>query len=255
MRIDRFVLGFIALLLTGWQLGVVLGGAAGKAPSPFGMAQALLVHVADNTLPSALLASLSRVLLGFAVAALIGLPLGLLMGLVRPVARAVVPFLDGLRAIAPIAWIPVAVLWLGVRGDAAIFIVAYAALLPLSLSAYQAVLLVDRRLVQAATVLGAGPWLRLRSVILPGCIPVLITACRIAMGFAWASIVAAELAVGVKVGQGSSGQGIGQMMVETLYVKRDVDTLALCMLCVGLVSLAIDALTRALGRALSPWTH
>ncbi len=90
-------------------------------------------------------------------------------------------------------------------------------------------------------------------MVLPGSVPILVTACRLSMGFAWGSIVAAELAVGVKVGADGGGEGIGQMMAESLFLSRDVDTLALCMLCVGLVSLAIDTLTRKVGRVLSPW--
>jgi ABC-type nitrate/sulfonate/bicarbonate transport system permease component len=256
MRADRlFVPGMLGLLLVLWQVIVWKGFPPGLVPSPVGIVLAGQSHIADRTLLTALSSSFGRVLAGFSIAFVMGVPLGLAMGLVPPIARAVAPFLDALRAIAPIAWIPIAVLWLGVTSNAAIMIVTYAAVLPLALSAYQGVRLLDHRLLQAARALGAGPRLRLVAVVLPGSIPILITACRLSMGFAWGSIVAAELAVGVKVGAGSGGQGIGQMMAETLFIARDVNTLALCMLCVGLVSLAIDFLTRALGRVLSPWTQ
>ncbi len=256
MRADRLIAPVSLLsLLVALQVLVWLAFPPGLVPSPLGMLRATRDHVQDLTLPSAIARSLGRVLAGFLIATVIGLPLGLLMGLVPAVARAVGPFLDGLRAIAPIAWIPIAVLWFGVTGNAAIVIVTYAAVLPLALSAYQGVRLIDHRLIQAASMLGAGPMLRLVAVVLPGSIPILITACRLSMGFAWGSIVAAELAVGVKVGPSGGGAGIGQMMAETLFTRRDVDTLAICMLCVGLVSLAIDYLMRSLGRTLSPWTQ
>lgn len=256
MRADRLIVpAALGLLLLLWQIIVWRSFPPGLVPSPVGIALAARKHIADHSLISAISSSFARVLSGFLIALVIGLPLGLAMGLVPAISRAVAPFLDALRAIAPIAWIPIAVLWLGVTSNAAIMIVTYAAVLPLALSAYQGVRLLDHRLLQAAQALGAGPRLRLTAVVLPGSIPALITACRLSMGFAWGSIVAAELAVGVKVGAGAGGQGIGQMMAETLFINRDVDTLALCMLCVGLVSLLIDALTRGIGRAVSPWTR
>ncbi len=254
MRRDRWIaITTVVCIVLLWQVAISANGLHAKVPSPLGIVAAIAAHVADGSLPSALRDSFLRVAKGFAIAALIGLPVGTAMGMTPILARAVAPFLDALRSIAPIAWIPIAVLWLGVRGDAAVFIVTYAAVLPLALSAHQAVRLIDQRLLQASHALGAGWFLTLRAVIIPGSIPVLITAVRVSMGFAWGAVIAAELAVGVKIGPGQGSQGIGQMMIETLYVRRDVDTLAMCMLCVGLVSLAIDAGARGLGRRLAPW--
>lgn len=256
MRADRLAaIASTLVVLALWQAAVWFADAQGRAPAPLGIVAATASHLADGSLRAALGDSFLRVAKGFVIAMAIGLPLGTAMGMVPALARAVAPFLDGLRAIAPIAWIPIAVLWLGVRGDAAVFIVTYAAVLPLALQAFQAVRLIDRRLIQASQALGGGWALTLWAVILPGSIPVIITAMRVAMGFAWGAIVAAELAVGTKIGPGQGSQGIGQMMIETLYVKRDVDTLAMCMLCVGLVSLTIDAGARVLGRRMAPWTH
>jgi ABC-type lipoprotein export system ATPase subunit len=135
-----------------------------------------------------------------------------------------------------------AILWLGVRGNAALFVVSYAATFPFIVSASQAVRIVDRRLVDAARALGASRWIVLRAVLMPSTLPMLFTGARIALAFAWGSIIAAELAIGIKIaGQGRNVAGIGQLMVETLYVKRDVDALVFYMLAIGIVSLAIDA--------------
>jgi ABC-type nitrate/sulfonate/bicarbonate transport system permease component len=162
--------------------------------------------------------------------------------------------LDSLRSIAPIAWIPMAILWLGVRGNAALFVVAYAATFPFIVSASQAARIVDRRLVDAARALGASRWIVLRAVLMPSTLPMLFTGARIALAFAWGSIIAAELAIGIKIaGQGRNVAGIGQLMVETLYVKRDVDALVFYMLAIGVVSLAIDAGLRRLQQRLLPW--
>ncbi len=247
---------FFAVLLVGWEAAIRAGGGARNVPHPGGVVLAGIQAFSDGTLALALAGSLQRVLLGFAMGGAIGIPLGLAMGLVMPVDRALRPIVDSLRSIAPIAWIPMAVLWLGIRGDAALFIVAYAAVFPFVLNTIQAVRLIDRRLVLAARTLGAGPWLVLRSVIVPGAIPTILVGARIAMAFAWGSIIAAELAIGIKVSSGGAATvGLGQLMVETLYVRRDVNALVLYMIVIGIVSLAIDLGTRRLQEFLLPWTR
>jgi len=247
---------FVAVLVAAWQIAISTVVDPRIAPTPGGVVLAAMRTVSDGTLTAALSGSLQRVLLGFAIGGAIGIPLGLAMGLIIPVDRALRPIVDSLRSIAPIAWIPMAVLWLGIRGDAALFIVAYAAVFPFVLNTIQAVRLLDRGLVQAAQALGAGRWLILRSVVLPSAVPLILVGARIAMAFAWGSIIAAELAIGIKVSSGGAATvGLGQLMVDTLYVRRDVNALVLYMVVIGLVSLAIDAGMRRLQGILLPWTR
>jgi ABC-type nitrate/sulfonate/bicarbonate transport system permease component len=247
-------LAFLVLLLATWEALARATGSLAIVPYPAGIAEAAVRSVGDGTLMKAIGGSLQRVLTGFALGALFGIPLGLLMGLVDPFRRALDPIVDSLRAIAPIAWIPMALLWLGIRGNAALFIVAYAAFFPFVLNTIQAVRLVDRRLIDAGRALGAGRWLLLRAVIVPAVLPVVVTGARIAMAFAWGSIIAAEMAIGIKVNPGGAATvGLGQLMVNTLYIKRDINGLVLYMASIGLVSLAIDYGVRALQRAVMPW--
>jgi ABC-type nitrate/sulfonate/bicarbonate transport system permease component len=255
-RTERRVapLVFLAVTLAVWEAGVRAAGALNVAPYPTGIAEALVRSLADGTLLSAISGSLHRVVTGFLIAGALGIPLGLLMGLVEPVRRALDPIVDSLRAIAPIAWIPMALLWLGIRGNAALFIVAYAAFFPFVLNTIQAVRLVDRRLIDAGRALGASRMLSLRAIVIPGALPVVLTGARIAMAFAWGSIIAAEMAIGIKVNPGGAATvGLGQLMVNTLYIKRDINGLVLYMASIGLVSLAIDYGVRALQRAAMPW--
>ncbi|MBM3524695.1 MAG: ABC transporter permease subunit, partial [Alphaproteobacteria bacterium] len=134
------------------------------------------------------------------------------------------------------------------------FIVAYAAFFPFVVNTIQSVRLIDPKLVQAARALGAGRWLILRTVVLPSAIPLILTGARISMAFAWGSIIAAELAMGIKVTQGGSAAvGLGQLMVATLYIRRDVNALVLYMIVIGVVSLLIDLGMRRLQRRLTPW--
>jgi ABC-type nitrate/sulfonate/bicarbonate transport system permease component len=193
-------------------------------------------------------------LIGFAIGGLLGIPLGMLMALLPPVNRAMSPIIDSLRSIAPIAWIPMALLWLGIRGNAALFIVAYAAFFPFVLNTIEAVRQIDRNLINAAQALGASRALILRTVILPGSLPIILTGARISLAFAWGSIIAAELAMGIKVtAGGSAAVGLGQLMVSTLYIRRDVNGLVLYMIVIGIISWTIDVLMRRLQRTLTPW--
>jgi len=243
-----------AVVLVAWQHAVVGSGQQALYPYPGGIATAAARTIADGSLVAATANSLGRVLLGFALGAAFGVPLGVLMGFVRPVGRALGPIVDSLRSIAPIAWIPMALLWLGIRGNAALFIVTYAAFFPFVVNAVQGARLIDRNLVNAARALGASRGLVVRSVVLPSALPAILTGARISMAFAWGSIIAAELAMGIKVTSGGSGAvGLGQLMVSTLYVRRDVNGLVLYMIVIGIISLVLDLGMRRLQRSLTPW--
>ena len=244
---------FAAILIL-WEIAVRNSGHLSLYPYPAGVVEAAIRTIGDGSLIAAIRGSLSRVLIGFAIGGLLGIPLGMLMALLPALNRAMGPIIDSLRSIAPIAWIPMALLWLGIRGNAALFIVAYAAFFPFVLNTIEAVRQIDRNLINAAKALGASRALILRTVILPGSLPIILTGARIALAFAWGSIIAAELAMGIKVTAGGSGAvGLGQLMVSTLYIRRDVNGLVLYMIVIGVISWTIDVLMRRLQRTLTPW--
>jgi len=244
----------LACALLAWELAVRATGRTTVLPYPAGIVAAAVRTIGDGSLVAATSGSLFRVLLGFALGAAFGIPLGVLMGFIQPLNRALSPIVDSLRSIAPIAWIPMALLWLGIRGNAAVFIVTYAAFFPFVVNTVQGARLIDRNLVNAARALGASRGLILRSVILPSAVPAILTGARISMAFAWGSIIAAELAMGIKVTAGGSGAvGLGQLMVSTLYIRRDVNGLVLYMIVIGVIALLIDLAMRRLQRTLTPW--
>ena len=246
----------VAVLLAAWEAAVRGGNTMTSWPYPSGIFAAGVALVADGTIFTALAGSLQRVIIGFAFGALVGIPIGIALGVMEPINRALRPVTESLRAIAPIAWIPLAILWLGVKGNAALFVVAYSAVFPFIVNAADAARSVDRNHLRAARSLGASPGLILSSVVLPSALPQLFTAARIAMAIAWSSIIAAELAVGIKIaGGGRSVAGMGQLMVETLYVKRDVNALVFGMLVIGAVSFLIDGGLRRARERLLPWSR
>ena len=249
-------LATVVILLLIWEIAVRLTHTQNLVPLPSGVVRSAISLTSDGTLFRALGSSLQRVIIGFAIAAVIGIPVGLAIGSVPVLDRTLRPVLDGLRGVAPIAWIPMAILWLGVRGDAALFVVAYAAVFPFILNTSEAARRIPRSLFHAAESLGASRFLLIRSVVLPGALPFVFTGARIAMAFAWGSIIAAELAIGIKVQTARrTVAGIGQLMVDTLYVRRDVDALVLYMIVIGIVSFLIDSGLRQAQARLMPWTQ
>ena len=246
----------VAILLVAWEIAVRTAHAQRLVPLPSGVIRSGIALTEDGTLLRALGSSLERVVIGFVIAGAIGIPIGLAVGSVPVLDRTLRPVLDGLRGVAPIAWIPMAILWLGVRGDAALFVVAYAAVFPFILNTSEAARRIPRSLFHAAESLGASRFLLIRSVVLPGALPFVFTGARIAMAFAWGSIIAAELAIGIKVQTARRAvAGIGQLMVDTLYVRRDVDALVLYMIVIGIVSFLIDSGLRRAQARLMPWTQ
>jgi ABC-type nitrate/sulfonate/bicarbonate transport system permease component len=162
------------------------------------------------------------------------------------------PIIESFRPIAPMAILPIAILWLGTGTPTALAIVAYASFFPVLVNTVHGVSRVDRKLVLAARTMGMSRLTILTRVVLPGAMPAILLGTRLAMGVAWTAIIAAELAVGSKSGGGSSG-GIGQMMFVFYAYNIDLNAIVVCMAVVGVVALLIDRLFRTAERHLIPW--
>lgn len=240
------------LLLAAWQAWAMTQPDATRAPSPARVLATAAQLTASGDLPLSLVQSLGRVLGGFLVALVLGIVLGIAMGTSRVVRAAVEPIVESFRPVAPMAVLPIAILWFGTGTPAALSIVGYAAFFPLLLNTVHGVAQVNRRLLQAAQTMGVPHVRILRKVVLPAALPGILLGARLAMGVAWTAIIAAELAVGAKAGGGGSG-GIGAMMFVFYAYSIDLNGIVVCMVVIGLVALAIDRLFRAAERRLVPW--
>jgi ABC-type nitrate/sulfonate/bicarbonate transport system permease component len=240
------------VLLVAWQLWTQNLPSTSPAPAPLRVVRTAVDLVATGGLPEALAQSLGRVLLGFSIALVIGVVLGLLMGSNRGVRENLDPIVESFRPIAPMAILPIAILWFGTGTPSALAIVTYAAFFPVLVNTVHGVSRVDRKLVMAAQTMGVPRLTVLTRVILPGALPSILLGSRLAMGVAWTAIIAAELAVGAKSGGGGSG-GIGQMMFVFYSYNIDLNAIVVCMIVVGLVALAIDRIFRAAEVRLTPW--
>lgn len=241
-----------ALLIILWQAWALTLPPESPAPAPAKVVIAFVGLMKSGDLPMALVQSLGRVLAGFGGALVLAVTLGALMGTSRVLRDNLDPIVESFRPIAPMALLPIAILWFGTGTPTALAIVGYAAFFPLLVNTMHGVSRVDAKLVAAARTMGV-PRLRiLLSVVLPGAMPGILLGARLAMGVAWTAIIAAELAVGAKSGGGNSG-GIGQMMFVFYSYSIDLNAIVVCMAVVGVVALCIDRLFRALESRLMPW--
>ncbi len=234
---------FFALwqLVAGHVLPLWSHNAATLLPPPSGVVHAFIDLVRTGAITTDIAASLERIVVGFAIAACVGVFAGAVMGWWPFVGRLFDPLIDFLRPIPPMAWIPIALLWFGIGNTQNIFIIVLGALYPIILNTYTGVRDVDRNLIWAAQTLGGKRRQILREIVLPGAFPLILLGMRIGLGVGWMALVAAEL-VGA-----SSGLGF---RIEDSRNLLFTERVLLGMVLIGALGFAMDQLMRAAQRAL-----
>lgn len=239
-------LAFLAL----WQ-ALCSAGVLGATPSPVDVARALghLFTEGDpifgRSVWAHILSSLYRVVCGFALAALAGVGLGLLMGWYRPVYYALHPLVEMLRPIPPFAWIVPAILWFKIGNAPAVFIVFLGAFFPILLNTVSGVDSFDRVLGEAAATLGAGRSQVLTRVVFPSAVPQVFTGLRVGLGVGWMSLIAAEMA-----GVGTVGLGV---MIQSTLALWDLDYAFAFMAVIGALGFLLDFGMRRAERYFLRW--
>ena len=174
-------------------------------PTPaevFDALRQIVVHgYADGRLHEHFLHSCKLVLMGFFAAVAVGVPLGLWMGWSRRAEAFVNPVFLLIRPIPPLAWIPLAIVWLGLGDAAKVLVIWFAAFVPAVINSYAGVRSIDSHLVEAARSLGIPRAMFVREVLLPGALPLVFTGLRLALQACWTTLVAGEL-IGAIVGLG-----------------------------------------------------
>jgi len=250
MKKERYLLPLILILV--WQgLSSVQVIPSYKLPSPveivFGFKDILIVGVPPgHLLHNHMLYSLYRVALGYAVAALMAIPLGLLMGWSPGLLRMIRPLFELVRPIPPLAWIPIAILWFGIGIKSAAFIIFLGAFFPILLNTISGVLSINPILIEAARTLHAKEKDIFSKVLLPGAVPSIFVGLRIGIGIGWMTLVAAEF-TGVK-----EGFGLGYMIMTARDIQRPDEILA-GMLVIGVIGLLIDIGLRAIESKTIKW--
>ena len=230
-------LGVAVLFLAAWH-GAVRSSGSDIFPTPMEVARGLGELAQQGLLLKYIVASLFRVSWGFALAVVIGVPLGLMLGWFAPLFSALNPFIQILRPISPIAWIPVAILWFGVKDTAPVFLIFLASVFPIAVSATAAVQNMQPVYLRAAQNFGLSKGQLFRRVIFPSCLPQIITGLRIALGIAWLVVVAAEMI--------AVNSGLGYLIIDARNAGKRYDLVVAGMVMIGLIGLVLDLVIRRL---------
>lgn len=189
-------------------------------------------------------ASLVRIGTGVAAAVVFGTALGLALATSRTFQVIVEPYVNFLRALPPLAYFSLLIIWFGIENTSKIWLLFLAAFPPIALSVLSGVRGIPQQRLDAIRALGADRWQTLRHVILPSILPELFTGIRLAIGFAWTTIVAAETVDGIP--------GIGGLAWSTKKFQQ-TDTAVLCIIVIGIAAILLDQGVKAIERRAVPW--
>lgn len=215
-----------------------------NVPTPLDVVHALWSFFQLSTAFEHVESSIFRVVIGFLLAALIGVGIGLLAGRYQKIAAFLMPQLEVLRPIPAVAWIPLAILIFPSSEASMIFITFIGALFPILLNTVHGVGAVDPRLIASAKSLGASDLAIIREVIIPGALPNIITGLSIGMGTCWFCLVTAEMI---------SGQhGIGYFTWES-FTLQNYSNIVVGMVLIGALGMFSSTLVRVIGNRFTPW--
>ncbi|HAN55747.1 MAG: nitrate ABC transporter permease [Pseudomonadota bacterium] len=227
------------------EYAALMGGGAVKKsgmPTPAEVGHTLIDKLAhpfydhgpnDKGIGIQLAYSLARVLGGFALAALVAIPLGFVVGMSPIMQRALNPYIQLLKPISPLAWMPLALYTIKDSSASAIFVIFICSLWPMLINTAYGVAAVKRDWLNVAKTLEVSPLRKAFQVILPAAAPTILTGMRISMGIAWLVIVAAEMLVG--------GTGIGYF-VWNEWNNLSLTNVIFAILMIGVVGMLLDAL-------------
>ena len=240
-RLGRIVppLAVMAMVVAVWWALVVKTESA-IFPTPWQVVSGAWELAEDGTLWEHIGASLFRVGVGFGLAVLVGVPLGLWMGWVSGAYRTLNPIFQMLRPISPIAWIPLAILWFGVGDVSPIFLIFIASVFPMIVQTTSGVHTIERRYLRAAANFGVSRTVLFRRVVIPAVLPEIIVGMRIGIGVAWLVVVAAEMI--------ALRSGLGYMIMDSRNAGNRYDLVVAGMIIIGAIGLLLDGITRLLER-------
>jgi NitT/TauT family transport system permease protein len=216
----------------------------GLLPGPAAVAREGWHLLTSGFLEKQIAASLERVVIGFALGVVIAVPTGFVMGWYHWASGLIEPWVQFFRTIPPLALIPLVIVFFGIGESAKIVLIFLAAYLATVIAVFQGVRSVDRTLINAARVLGAGDATIFLRVVVPASVPYLFVGMRIALGNAWATLVAAELI--------AANSGLGHMM-QTASTYFKIPTVIVGVISIGVLGFVMDRVILWLDRRLTRW--
>ncbi|MCK5724868.1 MAG: ABC transporter permease [Gammaproteobacteria bacterium] len=217
--------------LSGWSEQVF--------PGPIVVFNAFFELIADGTLFNHSVASLYRVTVGFYLAAILGIPLGILLGMNRVADKMVNPIVQFLRPISPLAWIPLAMLWFGIGDNPAIFLIFLSSFFSLIVASAIAVRSINPIYFQVAANFNFTRLELITKIVVPAIIPNVVTALRLTIAVAWLVVVAAEM-IAVQ-------SGLGYLILDSRNALR-MDYVMVGMIVIGFLGLFLDLIMLKLSK-------
>lgn len=233
------IIVLILIVVLWWALSALNVYPESAFPSPQSVVKGFGEEIKAGRLFDDLIASLFRVLTGFALAVALGIPLGLMLGQRARARAALLPTVNFFRNLSPLAWIPFAILWFGIGDKPAIFLIFMASFFPMVLATIAAVASIPAVYFRVAQNYGYRGAELLTQVTLPAIVPQVITSLRITAGLAWVVVVAAEMIAGQ--------DGLGFAIWDSRNGLR-IDLLVVNMIVIGIIGVVIDRMLLLLTR-------
>lgn len=235
-------LGILSFFLV-WQLARMIGLMA-VMPTPVEVIKGIPEQVAQEGYWWSWVSSSRRVFLGFFVAAVLALALGLAMGLKRKFRYMSFPILEIFRPIPPLAWLPLAILFWPSAEMTMVFLTFMGAFFPIFINVLSGIDNIDVRYVQAGRSLGSSPRALFWKILVPGALPSVFTGLTIAIGITWEVVIAAEMA--------SGDNGLGYLTWNA-YMGQSIVGIVIGMLSIGIAGMISSALMSWVGKVAMPW--
>ncbi|MBX3519245.1 MAG: ABC transporter permease [Xanthobacteraceae bacterium] len=213
-------------------------------PTPLAVATRFWELLTQARLPLDIWMSTQRVFLGVAAGITLAVPVGFVLGWYRQIRSFIDPLINFFRALPPIALIPLVVVYFGIGEFAKVVILFYASFFAGVIVMYEGIAQISPIYVRVAKTLGATDWEIFRKVIIPLTVPHMLTALRVALGVAWATLVASELI--------AAQQGLGAL-IQNASSFFQLDIIYVGIICIGFIALAMDIAIRAFTRRLVSW--
>jgi sulfonate transport system permease protein len=247
---NRFMLYALSIILFLfiWHMAAVLQLLGTFLPTPLAVGKQLIIlsqeSLAGKTLLWHLWSSIQRVLIGWALAVVVAVPLGVFMALNEYVRAIVKPIFDLLKPMPPISWISIAILWFGMGEESKVFIIAIGSFVPCILNSYNGIRLVDPALYDAARMLGANRRQEILEVAFLGSAPAIFAGLQISLSIAWSCVLAAELV--------GSRSGMGFIIILGMNQLNPAMIIA-GMIVIALTAWLISVAMTRLERLICPW--
>ncbi len=237
----KIILPFISLLcvLSIWELATRFSGWSSNVfPGPIAVLVSMEELISNGKLLKNTVASLFRVSIGFSLAVVLGVPLGIVLGRLEVAKMLFNPVVQFLRPISPLAWIPLAMLWFGIGDPPAIFLIFLASFFPMVVSTSVAVESIRPTFFQVAANFNFSRREVITKIVIPAITPQVITALRLTITIAWLVVVAAEM-IAVQ-------SGLGYLILDSRNALR-MDYVMVAMIVIGIIGLVLDFVMRSLG--------